>query len=168
MKSGNTFASGVILLLCMIACGATTAFGTNGQQRDSLRSLRRAISEANATALTTEQEAQINTLITNYKAALPDDSDDTLDAAREAFDAAILAGDLTAAQAQTAIIANRTAALAAARLQAEAGFEIGVLASLKSGGQFDPLIAKFGNERVLGLVSSLIGRPFNGGEPRPR
>jgi hypothetical protein len=167
MKSVKTMACGVALLLCMGLGGASVAFGINSQQRDSLRSLRRAIADANATALSTDQETQINTLITNYKAALPDDSDDALDAAREAFDAAILGGDLATAQAQAAIIANRTAALSSGRLHADAVFEIGVLATLKSGGQLDPLIQKFGNERVLALVSSLIGHLFNGGERKP-
>jgi hypothetical protein len=168
MKSGKTITGGVALLLCVLVGCASAAFGTGGQQRDSLRSLRRAIADVNAAALTTDQETQINTLITNFKAALPDDSDDALDAAREAIDDALLAGDLAAAQAQAAIIANRSAVLAGARLEGEAVFEIGVLATLKSGGQLDPLVQKFGDERVLSLVSSLIGRSFNGGEHKPR
>src|SRR5262249_19327365 len=138
MKSETSLSNRAVQLLCIILVSATLGFGHNGQQRDSLRALRRAIADANATALTTDQETQINTLITTYKSSLPDDADDTLGAARDGFNAAVLAGDLTAAQAQAAIIANRTAELTGARLQAEAVFEIGVLATLKSGGQLDP------------------------------
>lgn len=151
------------LLLCAMVSSASPALAHDGGQRDPLRSLRRALTEADAPALTTEQETQLNTLITNFRAALPDEPDEMLEAARTAFNNAVLAGDLTAAQAQAQIIANRTAALANARLQAEAQFEIGVLAVLRSGGQLDPLVARFGNDRLLGLVDSLIGRSFGGG-----
>ncbi len=98
---------------------------------------------------------------------LPDESDEVLEAAREAYDAAILAGDLAAAQAQATIIANRTAELTGAKLLAKAQFSIGALAVLKSGGQFDLLVAKFGDDRVLSLVESLIGHSGGGGR-RPR
>lgn len=136
----------------------------DGAQRDPLRGLRRAITEAGAPALAADQETQLTALITAYKEALPEDSDGTLEAAREAFDAAILAGNLTGAQAQAAIIASRSAELANARLRAEAGFSISALAVLQTGGQLTPLIEKFSGDRVLNLIGSLVGRP--GGSPR--
>jgi Spy/CpxP family protein refolding chaperone len=151
------------LMLCAITVFTAMAQTPNGPRRDPLGALKRAISEANAPALTTDQETQLNTLITAYKDALPDEPDAALEAARDAFDAAVLAGNLTAAQAQATIIANRTAELTNNKLRAEAVFEIGVLALLKNGGQLDPLVTKFGADRVLGLVDSLIGRSFGGG-----
>jgi hypothetical protein len=163
MKSEKTFTRRGVALPSIVLFSATLGFGDDGQQRDSLRGLRRAIAEANATALSADQETQINTLLSAYKAAPPDGEDDVLEAAREAFDNAVLAGDLAAAQTQAAILANRASTLTAGRLQAEAVFEIGVLAALKSGGQLDPLIQKFGNERVLGLMDSIIGRSFGDG-----
>jgi len=163
MKFQVRFA-GIGLLLCLFSAIATTSFADQGA-RDPLAGLKRAISQANASALTTQQETDITALITAYKAALPDDSDDALEAARDAFDAAILAGNATAAQAQAVIIANRTAALVSARLSAEITFEIGVLASLKTGGQLDALTTKYGSDRVLDIVRSLAGGGFDGGRP---
>jgi hypothetical protein len=164
MKSQVKLAGVAFLLLCLVAAGATTT--TAQQTRDPLRGLKRAITEANAPALSADQETQLNTLITAYRDALPDEPDAALEAARDAFDAAVLAGALTAAQAQATIIANRTAELTNTRLRAEAAFEIAALASLKTGGQYDPLVAKFGAERVLALVGSLVGRGPGGGPGR--
>jgi|SRR5215216_2786863 len=142
----------IALLLCATIGGASMAMAAPAKERDPLSGLNRAISRAGAAALTPDQQTQLNTLITNYQAALPDEDDDALEAAREAYNAAILAGDLTAATAQAAIIANRTAALTSAKLQARAQFLIGVLAVLKSGGQLTALIATFGEDRVLELI----------------
>ena len=64
------------------------------------------------------------------------------------------------------IIANRSAVLLNNRLKAEITFEIGVLASLKSGGQLDALTTKYGSDRVLEIVRSLAGGGgFDGGCP---
>jgi hypothetical protein len=165
MKFQVRLASIGLLLICLFSAITITSFADQGT-RDPLSGLKRALSQASAAALTTQQETDLTALITAYKAALPDGSDDALEAAREAFDAAILAGDATAAQAQAAIIASRSSALLTARLTAEITFEIGVLASLKSGGQFDALITKYGNDRVLNIVRSLAGGGgFDGGRP---
>src|SRR5207248_3996328 len=119
--------------------------------------------EAGALALTTTQETQLNTLITNFQDALPDEPDAIIEVAGAAFYTAILAGDLAAAQAQAAVIANRAATWVNVRLIAEAQFEIGVLAALKSGGQLDLLRQKLGDDRLLALIESLAGHPFDGG-----
>ena len=156
-------AAAAALILCAMLSSSMNVLANEGTQRDPLRSLRRALTEANAVALTTDQETQINALITAYRDALPDDNDDVVEAARDALNAAVLAGNLTAAQAQATIIANRTAALTSARLVAEAQFEIGVLAILRNGGQLTALVTEFGNDRVLGLIDSLIGRGLGGG-----
>lgn len=164
MKSKASLVSFASLLLCLMI-GSTMAMAQPGQgaQRDPLRALKRAITEASASPLTTDQETQLNTLITNFRSSLPDEGDDVLEAARTALASALIAGDQTAIQAQIAIIANRTAALVTAKLQAEAQFVTGVIAILKTGGQWNLLVLKFGNDRVLGLVQSLAGRPFDGG-----
>ena len=163
MRLRERFASITILLICAIAASATMATAQRAPQRDPLASLKRAITEANAPELTTAQETQLNMLITNFKDALPDEPDEALEAARDAYDAAILAGNLTAAQAQAMIIAARFAQLNNARLQVEARFKIDALALLQSGGQLAPLKQKFGDDRVLGLIGSLAGRGRGGG-----
>ena len=165
MKLQVRFAS-IGLLLCLFSAIAVTSFAQGQGTRDPLSGLKRAITQASAPTLTTQQETDLTALITAYKAALPDGSDDALDTAREAFDAAILAGNATAAKAQAVIIANAAAALTTARLNAEITFELGVLTSLKNGGQLDALTTKYGSDRVLEIVRSLAGGGgFDGGRP---
>lgn len=165
MMPRGKFAIAIVLLLCAAVCGAITTSAQPGPQRgqrDPLGFLKRAITEANAPALTPDQETQLKTLITNFRDAQPDEPDDVLRAAHEAYNDAILAGDLATAQAQAAIIASRSAELSKTRLQALAKFHIDVQAVLKAGGQWEPLKAKFG-DRLVGIVGSLAGGPAMGG-----
>lgn len=154
-----------ILALCAIALSLTTAFAQPQRPtRDPLAQLKRAITDANAPTLTGTQETAINALITALRDAQPDDDDAALEAARDAYDAAILAGKLADAQAQATIIANRQAVLSKARMDGQAKFAIDVLAILNNGGQLAPLNTKFGADRVLGIVKSLAGGS-GGGRP---
>ncbi len=150
------------LLLCALA--VSIALGQTRPQRDSLGFLKRSITEANAPALTAQQETALTDMIKAFREAQPQGPDAALEAARTAYDNALLAGDLATANAQATILANRSAALSNARLQAEAKFKIDALATLKTGGQFEPLSQKYGSDRVLGLVGSLAGGP-GGGRP---
>ena len=127
-----------------------------GQPRERLGSLKRALEQAGAAALTAQQETDLNTLIASFRETLPTEPDEALKAAHDAYADALLAGDIAAAQAQATIIANRQAQLSATRLTAEAKFVVSALAILKSGGQLDALIQKF-DDRVVGLVRSLAG-----------
>jgi len=158
----------IILLLSLATGAAAITLAQREQRHDALWFLKRALAEAGAPALTSEQETQLNALITNFRSAKPAGHDETLEAARKAYDAALLAGDLTAAQAQATIIASRTAELSGARLQASTKFQIEVVAALKSGGQLDALKQKLGDERVVGLIGSLAGGPPFAGPPGGR
>lgn len=151
-----------MMLLFVMTVSLSTAFGQT-TQRDPLAQLKRAITQASAPTLTSTQETALTTLITAYKDAQPDEPDATIEAAREAYDAAILAGKLADAQAQATIIATQSASLAKARLDAQAKFDIDVLTILSNGGQLASLNTKFGADRVLGLVESLAGQ--GGGGP---
>ncbi|HMV82498.1 MAG TPA: hypothetical protein PKA34_05155 [Blastocatellia bacterium] len=161
MKTQNRIVSTTLFLICLLALGVTSAMA-QGPTRDPLAGLKRALTQANAPALTATQETALTALITAFKDAQPDDPDAALVAARDAYEAAILAGNQTAANAQAVIISNRIAALTNTRLQDEAKFDIAVLAILKNGGQFIPLQTKFGDDRVLALVGSLAGGGFGG------
>lgn len=145
-----------MMLLCALALNVSTTFGQT-TQRDPLAQLKRAITQANAPVLTGTQETALNALITAYKDAQPDGPDAAIEAAHDAYVAAILAGKLADAQAQATIIANRAAVLSKAHLDADAKFDIDVLTILSNGGQLAPLNTKFTAERVLGLVDSLAG-----------
>lgn len=158
------------LLFCALVASTTMTFaqhGNGGPQgqatRDPLGALKRAITQASAPSLTTQQETDLTALITAYKAALPTEEDATLEAAREAFNAALIAGNLTTAQTQATAIATRQAQLSDARLKAAAKFVIDALTILKNGGQFALLQTKFGDDRTLHLVESLVGGGGLGG-----
>ena len=171
MKTVARLVSVTVVLLCAMIGSTTTSFGQPGpgRQRDPLDSLRRALTETNAPALTSQQETQLSELITTFRDGQVHGPDAALEAAHTAFTNAILAGDLAAAQAQAAIISSRTSALGSARLQASAKFDIDVLAILKTGGQLDALRQKFEDERIVGIVGSLAGGPpFGGGRPPGR
>lgn len=164
MKLRMRLVSVTVLLLCVTASGAIMAKAQQRPQRDPLGFLKRAITEASAPALTSEQETQLNTLITASRNARPTEPDEALQAARAAYNSAILAGDLATAQAQAPAIANRIAELSTTRLQAQAKFQIDVLNVLKSGGQLEPLKQKFG-DRLSRIIGFLAGGPPFGGRP---
>ncbi len=152
----TTIYLGVTFLFLATVAGAL-AMTPDHQTGDALSILKRAITQANAPALTTQQETDITALITAYKSSLPTEADEALEAAKDAYDAAILAGDQAAADTQAGIITTRQAALSLARLKASSKLQIAVLANLKTGGQLTLLVEKFSNDRVLSIVESLAG-----------
>ena len=107
----SRFISIIAMLLAALAASAAMVSGGSNQTRDPLGALKRAITQANAPALTTQQETDLNALITSYRSTQPTEPDEALEAARDAFNAAILAGNLSAAQAQATVIATRSAQL---------------------------------------------------------
>lgn len=141
---------------------------------DPLRGLKRALEPAGAPALTTTQEDQLKTLIQTYRDGQTHEPNEALQAALEAYDAAILAGDQATANAQAIIIANLRAADNNARLQTAATFKLAVIALLKTNGdQAGLLRTKFGDEGFLRLLDGLTGGPggpggrFGGPSGRP-
>ena len=161
MKVQTKLAGVAFMLLCL--AGMQLNAQAQGPTRDPLRGLKRAISDASAPALTATQETAITAAITAYKDALPDEPDTALQTAHDAFEAAILAGNQTAITTAANAITTRSAQLLSARLLEEAKFDLAVIASLKSGGQYDPLVTKFTAARVLDLVESLVGGGGFGG-----
>lgn len=174
MKLRLQLTSSALLIGCLLTA-ATSVVAQPDQPRgprEPLGALKHAMTEAGAPDLTSDQEAQLRVLISGFRREQPSEGDRQ---AHTAYNAAILAGDLAAAQAQAAIIAQ----LSSSRLQPLAKFEIDVLSVLTSGGQLDALKAKFG-DRLVQLVGSLAGGPRQGsrgpggrpgegpGGPRPR
>jgi hypothetical protein len=130
--------------------------GQPGQARAPLGFLKRALEQAGAPALTSQQETDLNALITSFRATVPAEPDELLRAAHDAYAEALIAGDVAVAEAQATIIAGRQAQLTATRLTTEAKFLVSMLSILKTGGQLDALIRQF-DDRVIGVVRSLLG-----------
>lgn len=156
----------VVTLLCLILLGLQGSNAQDRTQRDQLAGLKRALSEAGATALSTDQETALKTLITDYQASRAASTPDaTLVAAQTAYETAILAGDLATASAQASIIATRKAALELAELQAEAKFKTSFLNTLTAA-QLNALKTRFGTSGLLRLLGGDSG--FGGGGGRGR
>ena len=154
LKNKTGIVCGTAALLCTIIAGGAMAFDHQRQAADPLAFLKRALIEAGAASLTTDQESQINALLTAYKAALPTTVNQALLDARTAFNTAILAGNLAEAQKQAGIISGLVAGDDNARLLAQAKLGTDVRAILKNGGQYDALAQKFSSERLVGLLTS--------------
>jgi hypothetical protein len=134
-------------------------------QPEPLRGLKHALEEAGAPALSTEQESALKTLVSDFRANLPQ-PDESVRAAHQALDAAILSGNLAAAQAQAAAIANANAVNMTARLRAEAALKIQVLGVLKTNeAQLTALVQRFGESGVARLLGSVLGGPGGFGGP---
>jgi hypothetical protein len=161
-------------ILCMLALvsvivGTTFALAQGPgvprerPQPEPLRGLKHALTEAGAPALSAEQESALKTLVSDFRANLPQ-PDESVRTAHQALDAAILSGDLAAAQAQAAAIANANAVNMSARLRAEAALKIQVLGVLKTNeAQLTALVQRFGESGVARLLGSVLGGP---GGPR--
>lgn len=135
---------------------------------DPFRGLKKALEQAGAAALTTTQEEQLKTLIQTYRDNQSHEPSEEVQAAREAYDAAILAGNQVAANTQAVVLANLRAAAIASHLQAEAKFKLDVIAILQTNGdQAGALRTKFGDEGFLRILGGLTrsGRGPGGGGP---
>jgi Spy/CpxP family protein refolding chaperone len=159
MKSTIVLAG--ILMLSMVG----SAFAQRGTV-DPLRGLKKALEQAVALPLTTTQEEQLKTLIQTYRDSQTQEPSEALQAALDAYDAAILDGNQAAANAQATIIANLRATAANARLQAETTFKLAVIALLKTNGDQTGLLrTKFGDDGFLRILDGLAGGHGGHGGP---
>ncbi len=157
-----------ITCICLIAAGVTLASVPQGPpaQRDPLGQLKRAITEANAPVLTTQQETQLTDLIKAFREANRPAPNEAFKTAHAALNAALLAGNQAAIQTQIEVLAALQTAQGKTRLAADAKFKADVLTILRNGGQFEPLKQKLGDDHLVGLAGSLAGGPgFRPGGP---
>lgn len=156
---------GTAFLICALLTNLALASTQQRGTRDPLGFLKRALTDAGAPALTTDQETQITAAVTAFRAAQPDEPSQALLDAKAAFDAAVLAGNLAAAQTQAGIISGLIAAENNARLLALAKFATDVRTILSNGGQLAYLTQKYDAQRVVGIIESLAGRGGFGDGP---
>lgn len=155
--SAGSLGRSLTLVICVLAMSAASSFAQgNSKAKDPLSSLKRSITLAGGSALSTSQSTAIVAEITTYKSTRTRTLDPTLSAAYDALDAAILAGDQATIQAQVSVIAARKAELGGVKLQAVADFEVAVVGILRTGGQLDKLTTRYGNYRTLEIIGDLI------------
>jgi hypothetical protein len=135
------------------------------QPPDALAQFKEALQASGASALSSSQEAAIQTLIKEFRENHRNPPDASLQSARAAYESAILSGDRAAIATQAQIIANAQAAGLLQREMDTAAFAVNVLTILKADStQFNVLIAKLGESGIVRLVLNLAGGP--GGGPR--
>jgi len=133
---------------------------------DHLAQLKRALQAASAPALTSDQETSLNTLIASFRSShTPQPPNAAVQAAQNAYDNAILKGDVGGAVAQVVTLANNMATNTTTRLQDGATFAVGVVGVLGTG-SVNLLVTKFGTSRTARLLESLAGGPGFGPGPR--
>lgn len=166
----------VMLTLCVIVAsplwGQGRGFGPAAaaaqSTRDPLAFLKQALSKAGATALTSDQETALNTLITNFRSANKPTQDPNEQAIRDQYANAILAGNLSTASSYADKLATLLSARQSTMLKAEADFQIQALHILTSG-QVGALETSVGNNGILRVLQSLtrpgpgFGRGMMGG-----
>ena len=156
------------ILLAVLALSLSVAvFAHSRPQFDPLGRLNHALQSATAPALSAAQEDQLKALIQQAREAHKSiTADPAVKAARDAFDAAILAGDQGAANAQAGILANLMATANSNRMKDQANYTIQALNVLKTNqAQIDALTQKFEAAGVVHLLGSLFGGPGRPGGP---
>jgi len=162
-----------MLLLMHLAAGSSALaqgrrMGLNAQssqQRDPLAFLKRALANAGAAALASDQEASFNTLIASFlNANKPGQPDAAEKAARDAYSNAIFSKNSTAATSAADSLSALLAARQRTQLEAEAGFQIQAL-NILHGDQASALQNKMGVNGVLRVLQTLVGPGLRGGRP---
>ncbi|MFN0107974.1 MAG: hypothetical protein ACKVZH_03900 [Blastocatellia bacterium] len=152
-----------IFMASMMLCLSVAALAQQRPQFDPLMRLKQALQSANAAALSTAQEDQLKALIQQARDAHPGAPDPALEAAQDALEAAIYAGNQAAADAQAAIIVNLTSTMMGNRLKGHSAFTIQAINVLKANqAQLDALVQKIGSSGVVKLMGSLVGGGFGG------
>ncbi len=163
----NRFHTGRLLipvLLLGLTGGAALAFAQPEMpSTDILARLKNSLQAAGASALTSPQEASINTLIVEFMnsrqdqpQAAPDD-----ESARTAYEDAILSGDSATATSEAETLANARAAGMAQREAEAAALAIKIIEVLKvdSTAQVDAIVTQLGKRGFVRLILSLAGGP---------
>jgi Spy/CpxP family protein refolding chaperone len=129
---------------------------------DAIGSLKQALEEAGATALSADQEKQIQALVDSIRDSFTSKQpDESLMAALSAYQDAVLSGNLTDAKSAAASLATKEAENSRARLEEQANSMIQIMALLTPG-QLNKLIAHFDTEGTFQVLQRLTGRGMGG------
>jgi len=163
----NRFHAGRLLipvLLAGLTGGAALALAQPDMpSTDILARLRNSLQAAGASALTSAQEASINTLIVEFMDARRDQPQTARsdESARTAYENAILNGDSATAASEAVALSNARATGMAQREADAAALAIRIIEVLKvdSTAQVDALVTQLGKSGFVRLILSLAGGP---------
>ena len=151
----------------------------NDGKRSNLRGLQRALEQVGGAELSVGQQEGLKALISDFRTGFQGQEPGEMRAVHEAYNAAILAGDINTAEAQAEVISALSTDHIRARLSAEAGVKIKILGILTAA-QIDAISAHMGFQGLNGILSSLVsprgrrgqgqgaGKPDGRGSRRPR
>lgn len=132
--------------------------GRPGQ--DPIAVLKQALTDSGADSLSSTQEEQVQQVITSFRdSQVPPAPDDTVMAARNAYQHAVLSGDAEAAKTAAATLAQAQAAGMQTRLAGQAAVMIQIMAILTQG-QVEKLVGQFGTEGLFRTLQRLVGPPM--------
>jgi Spy/CpxP family protein refolding chaperone len=135
--------------------------------RDSLVTLRNALNQAGATALSSAQEQQLKDLISTFRSERKSQSPDTvLKSAKKNYDEAILSGNVANATTAADQLAKAVSDRSLKSFEARATFLAKAYAVLQSD-QVSALESSVGKDGVLKALRSLIGPMGMGKMRRP-
>jgi hypothetical protein len=169
MKLRRNALSFALSMLCLLVVGTNIAYAQHGGGPGGggpgggspLGFLKKALQEAGAQTLTTDQETQLTALITAFQTAHPHTADQALIDAHTAYESAILSGNATALQTAIATLIGLQSTAHKTLLTDIAKFDQDVFAILTAGGQLDALKTKFGAD-VVEIAGSLVGGGHGG------
>ncbi len=134
---------------------------------DPVAFLKQALTDAGADSLSSAQEEQLAQLITSFREShFASGPDEALLAARDAYQQAVLSGDLQGAKAAAATLSELQTVEAQTRLEDQAGLMIQVMGVLTEA-QMSKLSAQFEAGRLFMLLQTLAGPPMGMRGPGP-
>jgi|WetSurMetagenome_2_1015567.scaffolds.fasta_scaffold169744_1 hypothetical protein len=168
LKSSPHICRCLVSLLILASSAMTVLAQPERPAFDPLAGLKNALQNAGASALTSAQESSIVALLQAYRSSHKKPAQNAaVQAARTAYEDAILNGDNAAAASQAVILGNAQASEMAQRDTDTAALAISILDVLKTeSGQTAALISKMGSNAFVRLLLNLAGGPRGGG-PRP-
>ncbi len=144
-------------LFCLVSAMPLWAQAGQRVPRNPLAMLERALANAGANPLTSDQQQQLQTMITTFRNAHQKAPDATLQSDRSQLETAIMAKDSAGAKAAADKLAADMTGKTSANLQDLANFDIQALGVLQSD-QVTALQNKVGTAGVVRLLESLTGR----------
>jgi hypothetical protein len=148
----------LVLALVSISGTVVVIAQTDVPARDDLVMLKSALQDAGAASLTSAREANINTLMREFRSVHQPSPNEAIQSARSAYENAILSGDSATASAQAQFIGNAQAEDMVKRESDAAVLTINVVNILKTQcGQLEALTAKLGTGGTARLLLNLAG-----------